>query len=115
MYICAVLNLDRFVRRSDKAPELILDIVLSDQNITKLVGDALIDVDIHCICAGIWRMFLKPCAPKLKVPCLEARETVFFSFVEAIVAASARETCITKPLLLWYTLQGWVKAEHVES
>ena len=66
VHICAVLNLDSFLRRLDEAPELFLQVVLGNLDVANLVGNGAFGI------AGRRRMPLEPHTTELIVAGLEA-------------------------------------------
>ena len=125
VYVRAVLDLDRLVRRLHQPPKLPLYIRLRDDHIAKLVDGRIgrvvprgkvAVVDAFAIPTRIRRRVrCKPKLPELQIPRLETRQTVLLALVEPKVAARPEQADMTEPLALWNGGQSRIETEDVES
>jgi hypothetical protein len=111
MHIGTIFNLYSFIRRLYKAPKFILHIVLGYERIADAIHRRVIEIRGRW---RRWRMRGPPPSAELKITRLETRQTVFFSLIEAKIAAGAKETDVAKPLSLRNGGQRGVKTKDVE-
>lgn len=98
MHISTIFDLYSFIRRLYKAPKFILHIVLGYERISDVISRRVIKIRGRW---RWWRMRSPPPSTKLKITCLETRQTVFLPLVEAKITASAKEADMAEPLPFW--------------
>jgi hypothetical protein len=91
-----------------------LKVILRNGDIANAIDHRVVGPEHICLGVNRW-MGLKPKFPELQIASLEARQTVFFTFIEAKVISSTKEACVTEPLPFWDDSQRWVEAEHMEA
>ena len=99
MNISPVFNLDGFVRRRDKAPKLVLDVIFGDDHVSESRSRGVIVIN-HSVSRTRRGMCFEPELAELKVPSLETRQTVFLTLVKTEIPSSTRQASEAKPLVL---------------
>ena len=84
MHIGTVLNLHSLLLRRNKPPKFPLYVIFGNNEIFP-------DPRLDRVVLGVvtWRMGGEPHTAELSVPSLKARETVFFAFVEPVIASGS--------------------------